>query len=43
MSILSFIFFGFLSVIAMAVCLRGGKLAVKAIDRLFDKIEEKLG
>lgn len=43
MSILSFIFFGFLSVVAVVACVRTGKLMVRAINGLFDRIEEKIG
>ncbi len=43
MDILSFIFFGFLSVVAVVGCVRAGKLLVRAINALFDKIEEKIG
>ena len=40
MALLSMIFFGFLSVCAVVACLRAGKLVVKAINGLFDKIED---
>ena len=43
MSILSFIFFGFLSVVAVVGCVRAGKLLVKAINGLFDRIEDRIG
>lgn len=43
MSILSFIFFGFLSVVAFVGCIRAGKLLVKAINGLFDRIEDRIG
>lgn len=43
MSILSFIFFGFLSAVAVVGCFRTGKLMVRAINGLFDKIENKIG
>ena len=42
MSILSFIFFVFLSAVAVVGCVRAGKLAVRAINGLFDKIEDKI-
>lgn len=41
MSVLSFIFFMFLGVIAIVVCARMGKIVVKAINHMFDKIEDK--
>lgn len=43
MSILSFIFFGFLRVVAVVGCIRCGKLMIRAINGLFDKIEDKIG
>lgn len=43
MGILYLIFFGFLCAIAVVVCVRAGKLLVKAINKLFDKIEDKVG
>jgi hypothetical protein len=43
MSVLSLIFFGFLSVVAVVGCLRAGKLVVKLINSFFDKIEKKIG
>ena len=43
MSILSFIFFGFLSVVAVVGCVRAGKLLVRAINGLFDRIEDRIG
>ena len=43
MAFLSMIFFGFLSVCSVVACLRAGKLVVKAINGLFDKIEDKIG
>lgn len=42
MGILSFIFFGFLSVVAVVGCIRAGKLLVRAVNALFDKIEDKI-
>lgn len=41
MTVLSFIFFGFLGVIAFVGCVRMGKIIVKAINHMFDKIEDK--
>lgn len=43
MAFLSCIFFGFLGVCAFVGCARAGRIMVKAINTLFDKIEEKLG
>lgn len=43
MSMLSFVFFGFLSVVALVGCVRTGKLVIRAINSLFDRIEDKLG
>ena len=43
MSVLSFIFFGFLSVVAVVGCVRALKLVIKAMNGLFDKIEDKFG
>ncbi len=42
MSMLSFVFFGFLSVVALVGCVRTGKLVIRAINSLFDRIEDKL-
>lgn len=42
MSILSFIFFGFLSVVAVVGCVRCAKLMIRALNGLFDKIEDKI-
>lgn len=42
MCILNFIFFGFLIVGAVVVCVRAGKLLIRAINGLFDKIEDKI-
>ena len=42
MDIISFVFFGFLGVLAAVICFRSGKTLVKAINRLFDKIDKKL-
>ena len=38
---LSTIFFGFLGVCAIVACVRSGKLLIKGINRLFDKIDNK--
>lgn len=43
MSILTIALFVLIGIAAVVVCIRGGKLVVKAINRLFDKIEEKIG
>ena len=38
---LSTIFFGFLGVCAIVACFRSGKLLIKGINSLFDKIDNK--
>jgi hypothetical protein len=43
MGIISFIFFGFLSIVAVIGCFRSMKLLVRMVNRLFDKIDGKLG
>ena len=42
MGILALVFSIFLSVIAVVVCIRVGKLLVKAINKWFNKIEDKI-
>lgn len=41
MSVLCFIFFGTLSIVALVCCFRAIKIMVKAVNHLFDKIEDK--
>jgi hypothetical protein len=43
MSLLGMVFFGFLSVCALVACWRCGKILIRAINGLFDKIEDKFG
>lgn len=42
MMMLSSIFNVFLGICAMVACLRAAKMVIKAINCLFDKIEDKL-
>lgn len=42
MSVLNLIFFAFLAVVATVSCTRAGKLAILAVNRLFDRIEDWL-
>ena len=41
MSILSMIFFGFLSIVAVKLCVRSAKVGLRGIDSLFDRIEDR--
>lgn len=41
MAVLNLIFVGFLGIIAFTACVRTGKIIIRAINRLFDKIEDK--
>lgn len=41
MELLSVIFFTFLNVVAFIACIRCGKVLIKALNRLFDEIENK--
>ena len=43
MGILSFIFFTFLSIVAIVGCIRCGKLLIRALNSMFDKVEKKIG
>ncbi len=43
MSFLSFVFFTFLGIVAVIGCVRTLKLVIRAMNRLFDKIEDKIG
>lgn len=42
MEILSLIFFGFLSAVAVTVCIRAGKLVIRIVNGVFDRIEERI-
>ena len=42
MELLSTIFFAFLSICAAVGCVRAGKLVIKAIHGLFDRIEVRI-
>lgn len=41
MAFLSMIFFGFLGICGLVGCIRAAKLAIRAINGLFDKLEDK--
>lgn len=41
MAVLSVIFFAFIGVVAVVGCARMAKIIIKAINRWFDKIEDK--
>ena len=41
MAFLSMIFFGFLEVCAIVAFARSGKLVIRAINSMFDKIDDK--
>lgn len=41
MSFLSMIFFGFLGICGLVGCARAAKLVIRAINGLFDKLEDK--
>lgn len=43
MALLNLIFFGFLGACAIVVSVRAGKLVIKAINGIFDRIESFLG
>lgn len=43
MSFLSFVFFSFLGIVAVIGCIRALKLVIRAMNGLFDKIEDKIG
>lgn len=43
MTILSLIFYGFLSTVALTVCVRTGKLIIRFVNGWFDRIEETIG
>lgn len=42
MTILNMIFVGFLSTIALTVCVRTGKLVIKVVNGWFDRVEETI-